>query len=154
MSLVQTSSNAVSNRILSALLGAKIGTCVADKCDCDRVIKFGANGGGGSGDFCACVFLMITCVRFVFEPSVAARCTDMRRTRLSACPKTGPIDLISKNKDENMSCMVDCSSAKSCVSHTMRCWSCFFQTFSSWGEHALNMISCRRCPCSKTSFQE
>lgn len=74
-------------------------------CDCDRVTKFGANGAGVSGIFCACVFLMITCARCVLEPSVAARWTDMRRTRLSACPKTGPIDLMSRVKDENMSCM-------------------------------------------------
>jgi hypothetical protein len=63
MSLVQTSSKAVSKRILSALLGAKVGTWFADRCDCDRVTKFGAKREGGSGDFCACVFLIMTCVR-------------------------------------------------------------------------------------------
>jgi hypothetical protein len=73
MSLVHVSSRADSSRILSALLGAKVGTWLVDMCDCDRVTEFGANGGGGSGNFCACVFLMMTCAIFVFEPRVAAR---------------------------------------------------------------------------------
>lgn len=53
ISFVQTSSSAVSSRIRSARRGAKVGTWFADKCDCDRVTKFGANGAGGSGSFCA-----------------------------------------------------------------------------------------------------
>lgn len=73
MSFVQTSSNAVSSRILSARLGAKVTTWFEDMCDCDRVTKFGAKAGGGSDIFCACVFLMMTCDKCVFEPSVAAR---------------------------------------------------------------------------------
>jgi hypothetical protein len=107
MSFVHTSSSIVSSLMRSALRGARVGTWWEDMNDCDRVTTPGDNVGGESGSFCACVFLMMTWLVLVFAPRVAARCTDMRLTRLSACPKIGPRDLRSNDRDENMSCMVD-----------------------------------------------
>jgi len=59
-SFVQTSSSTVSRRMRSALRGAKVGTKFEDVCDCDLVIKLGEKAGGVSGNFCACVFLIMT----------------------------------------------------------------------------------------------
>jgi hypothetical protein len=137
-SRVQRSPIAASNLMRSALLGARVGIWLDDRCDCDRITGTELS---SPPNFCACVFLMITWCKLIFGPNVAARWIDLRRVNPLCASKAGPKDFASGGRHERGSKVFGRPCANSWASATIRWRMCSFHSSSSCSAQALKMIS-------------
>ena len=99
-----------------------------------------------------CVFLMTTWLRSVVGPTVAARWTDMRRTKLPGLPNALPTLRISERRGECSSKTFAVPSATAFACTSIRRLMFCLHTSASRAEQATAMTSNIRAECWKTTF--